>query len=196
MWCFLFVMAIISKPNEWGLPIIWNLSIMYLSATFFFAGYMYRMVERERFYSLSRLSFCLIILFIVVWYWKDTPNMLGYTADSIPLFVLMALIGILSVFAASYLIELSSIKYFFYYIGSHTMIVLVFHLLAFKIVSLLKIYIYGLPIENLSKWTIQDHNELFWLVYSLVGIGLPLLIYEIGNRLRAYVVGIKRKYIL
>ena len=79
------------------------------------------------------------------------------------------------VFTASKLIEQYSIKKFFYYIGNHTMIILVLHLLVFKIGNVIKIIIYGLPIVKLSDFKIiQENNDFFWIIYTLLGIIIPL----------------------
>ena len=57
------------------------------------------------------------------------------------------------------------------------MIILALHFLCFKLVSLIKIYIYGLPIEYLSKFpVIEEYNSYMWILYSIIGIAIPLLV--------------------
>ncbi len=56
--------------------------------------------------------------------------------------------------------------------------------LAFKLVSFFIIIIYSLPIELLASFpVIPDYSNLYWPLYSLVGIGMPLSILYIKKRL-------------
>lgn len=64
------------------------------------------------------------------------------------------------------------------YIGDHTLHIFAFHLLAFKVVSALKVAWYGLPWEAVGSHptiTQPANNALWVLLYLIVGTGLPLL---------------------
>ena len=79
-------------------------------------------------------------------------------------------------------------KRLFYYIGKNTLIVLVLHLLVFKLVNLLKIEIYGLPIERLADFKIiQEHNYVFWIIYAIFGISVPLIVNEAAKYLKSLI---------
>ena len=72
------------------------------------------------------------------------------------------------------------------YIGTHTLYIFAFHLLAFKVVSALKVAWYDLPWEAVGGHPVvnQPANNVLWvLFYLLVGVSLPLL----GQRVYAYV---------
>ena len=57
------------------------------------------------------------------------------------------------------------------YLGEKTMDILVLHFLAFRMISLIKIGIFGMDIENLKKFPIiEDNNSIFWIVYVILGI--------------------------
>ena len=72
------------------------------------------------------------------------------------------------------------------YIGEHTMIILALHFLCFKLVSLLKIYCYNYPIEDLSCFpVITDNNSFMWILYSIAGIAIPLLIEHIYIKIKS-----------
>lgn len=66
--------------------------------------------------------------------------------------------------------------------GSHTLIILAMHFLCFKIVSLFIISIYGLPVERLAELPVISEyaSQGWWIVYSLVGIIVPLLLRMFG----------------
>ena len=56
------------------------------------------------------------------------------------------------------------------------MIILALHFTCLKIVSLLKIRVYGLPIERLAEFpVIEENNSWWWIAYTLVGVAVPLL---------------------
>lgn len=68
------------------------------------------------------------------------------------------------------------------YIGNNTIYILAFHILTFKVVSFIKVLWYDLDISQLGCMTVvhyKSHEDLFWLLYTLVGTALPLLVLEI-----------------
>lgn len=64
------------------------------------------------------------------------------------------------------------------YIGDKTLYILIFHFLAFKLVSWIYIQCTKMPIELLEQFPISVRNNWIWVVYSLTGIGLSLLAWE------------------
>lgn len=63
------------------------------------------------------------------------------------------------------------------FIGNNTLYVFIFHILAFKPVSLLKIWWYDLPFAQIGcHMVIHEHRpDLFWVIYTIAGVALPLL---------------------
>lgn len=70
------------------------------------------------------------------------------------------------------------IKYGAIYIGNNTLQILTWHLLFFKITSLVIIIVYNLPIEQLASFpTIYDYSKIgWWISYTLIGVFLPMVI--------------------
>lgn len=72
---------------------------------------------------------------------------------------------------------------FFVFIGNNTLLILVWHFLSFKVVSLFFIVIKGLPMEQLACFPVipgdsnspVSYNTPWWWLYLLVGVGLPVL---------------------
>ena len=79
------------------------------------------------------------------------------------------------------------LKRFLVYTGDHTLYVFIFHIVSYKVVSLLKIWYYGLDIRQIGcHMVIHDYSQqdLFWILYTIAGVGLPLLgiwLYEKGK---------------
>jgi fucose 4-O-acetylase-like acetyltransferase len=75
------------------------------------------------------------------------------------------------------------------HIGDNTLYIFVFHILAFKAVSLLKIWYYGLDFAQIGCHMVihyRNHDDLFWLAYSVAGVALPLLAVALIRRARAH----------
>ena len=71
------------------------------------------------------------------------------------------------------------------YIGNNTLYVFIFHIISFKAVSLLKIWWYGLdPAQNGCHMVIHynNHEDLFWLLYTVAGTAIPLVCLELWRR--------------
>lgn len=82
--------------------------------------------------------------------------------------------------------EAYKIRRIMYYIGNNTMVIFIWHLLAFRLASLIKTTIWNYPIERIGDYElIADHNEFFWIIYTLIGCVIPLLSnYLITNLLK------------
>lgn len=90
-----------------------------------------------------------------------------------------AILGFLMVYNISYGIDKTQgiVKRFLVYCGDHTMCIFVWHILAFKLMSLVKIAYYHLDMGQLGCHMVIHENadkDIFWLLYTLVGVGVPL----------------------
>ena len=72
------------------------------------------------------------------------------------------------------------------HIGENTLYVFIFHIVAFKAVSLLKIWYYGLDWHQVGCHMVIHYNHLdfFWVLYGVAGVALPLLGLKGVRRLR------------
>ncbi|MBR1411348.1 MAG: acyltransferase family protein [Prevotella sp.] len=101
-----------------------------------------------------------------------------------------ALLGFLMTYNASMLIDRKDnwIKRFLVYTGDHTLNIFIFHIVAYKAVSLIKIWYYGLDIQQIGcHMVIHDHSQedLFWILYTIAGVGIPLGFTWLAERLKA-----------
>lgn len=66
------------------------------------------------------------------------------------------------------------------YIGNKTLYILVFHFLAFKLVSFVYLHFNGLPIELLTMFPVlEETNSWMWIVYVISGIIFPFAVWEL-----------------
>ena len=101
-----------------------------------------------------------------------------------------AILGFLMTFNLSSWIDKhnNKLKQFLVYTGDHALYVFIFHIISYKVVSLLKIWYYGLDPRQIGcHMVIHDHSQedWFWVLYTIAGVGLPILgiwLYEKGMR--------------
>jgi len=70
------------------------------------------------------------------------------------------------------------------YIGKNTVIILAFHFLAFKLVSLIQILIYKYPSSMLAKFPVISGSGGWWIIYSIIGVFLPILVKYILDKVK------------
>ncbi len=91
-----------------------------------------------------------------------------------------ALLGFLMTYNISLLLDRheNRLKKFLVYTGDHTLYVFIFHIISYKAVSLIKIWYYGLDPRQIGcHMVIHDYSQqdYFWLLYTIAGVGIPLL---------------------
>lgn len=97
---------------------------------------------------------------------------------------LIAMCGTLGVISLAKHLNYDKIRQLFNYIGNKTLYILTFHFLSFKAVSYLYLKINALPLQRLSAFpTLNDTNAFMWIIYTIVGVTLPLLIWEMVDRI-------------
>ena len=75
------------------------------------------------------------------------------------------------------------IPQFIIYIGNNTLTILTWHFLVLRLVSLLIVYIYGLPIKTIGSHPIIANysDKGWWIVYLFAGIAIPCLIAKLNK---------------
>ena len=117
-----------------------------------------------------------------------STSMLSFTTRNALPYMFAALCGtMMVVYVSRWLVGRAGLlRTFLVYTGRHTFEVLTWHFSCFKIVSLLLIALYRLPIEYLAWFPVISTEALqgagiplswtlWWWIYLLVGAGIPLL---------------------
>ena len=106
-----------------------------------------------------------------------------------------AILGFLMTYNISQWIDAGKgwFKRFLVYTGDHTLNIFIFHIISYKVVSLIKIWYYGLDIRQIGcHMVIHEHSQedYFWILYTVAGVGIPLLgtwlCEKAKERIRAY----------
>ena len=128
---------------------------------------------------------CSIVLLLSFSYFKESISM-GCGYNKVVLFSCSAISGSVLTLNLSRLIEyrVLFIRDILYYIGNHTLVILALHFLAFRLVSCLIVYFNGFDIVHIAEHpVIKDLpaiNPSWWILYTVVGISIPLLLNKCG----------------
>lgn len=166
----LLVAAYIYSLTRWDIPKLETKT--FLATAFFLSGYLYS--KEKHLFSYGKGILCLLPLLgcaLII----DRTWSIDIQGGWIFPYYLLAMIGIIGTFHIAFAMrgQLANILDF---IGQHTLQILTFHFLAFKLVSIFKIYVYGYNWDMLFRFpVIAEKNDFFWWVYVLAGVGLPLM---------------------
>ena len=172
----LLIMTIISKYYNWAIPAIWDISLVFMSSTYYLSGYIFRKYKILRKLNNTSFSILFFIFLVIGVYTLPWINMLEYTYQTAIPFYIVAFSGTILTLNIAQKLETHRVRLILYYIGQNTMVIFALHMLCFKIGNLLKILIYDFPIYRLAEFQIiADNNTFFWILYTIIGIAIPLL---------------------
>ena len=104
-----------------------------------------------------------------------------------PIFmILSSIFGIYFVFYVSKIIDnkIDKITSVLIYIGQNTLPIMAFHFFSFKIVMLVQLYFGLITFNQLAILTGANNNNLWYIAYVIAGIGIPILINHIIQKVK------------
>ena len=172
-----FVASVISKFFPF-IPLIGDSSILCFGILYYYTGILFYKYKPYIPLTYTTMIISFIIISIGSFLFDGVVDMRFTTVyNQIPYYIL-SIAGIIMLLCVSKKLENCKNLSLFYYIGNHTMPILALNLLSLKLGNLIKVWIYALPIEFLSSYTvIFDYNLWFWLVYTIIGVAVPLLVH-------------------
>jgi hypothetical protein len=105
--------------------------------------------------------------------------MLSFDITNIIPYVICAIIGTMMLFGISK--HIASRRYrgttILLYVGNHTLSILTWHLLSFKAISLIIIYVYSLSTRRLAEFPVIEEyaHQGWWILYMVAGVTIPLI---------------------
>lgn len=180
---FLIIVCILTnyKPTTFTVFLIGPRE--FLAASFFVIGYLLAKYHVPQFnWWQSVLAFGIMIA-------NSFYNLIGIADpfnDSVKIlpYMMTAVMGTWCVYSLPWQKLNGSFARFMEYVGNHTLTILTWHFLCFKLISLVIIGFYGLPIERLAEFPIigEYTNRGWFILYTIVGVGLPLSVIFLYNR--------------
>ena len=150
-----------------------------LACSYFTFGY----IMRHWAYKISGTCICLMFLLLL------TCPLVFYgemgTHKGLAIFgeFLVSIFGSIFIVALSKRISTIGFANTLSIVGQATLYILVFHFLSFKIVSIVVITVKGLPLKDLSEFPVLSiHLPFLWMLYSIIGVIVPLVIWLMVNR--------------
>ena len=160
----------------------------WLAVACMMAGYLYKSYSIDKLadeYSAYVLPVCALLLIVGSVYWRGEMLTMKWV-HTIPYFV-SAMAGSIIVMKVSGFFVNKSHRFsvFISTIGDKTIEILTWHFLSFKLVSLLIIVCYGLPIEHLAEFpVIRPYNgQGWWILYFVIGVAVPVIVTSYTKKL-------------
>lgn len=190
VFCLLLLFTFIAWYVSMQFWVLDSLFLFFYGCLFFLLGYLYRTYYSKLEVLENRWVNILCIILVIIGAIFVKNAMPAVNVPQIIPYLIVASAGSLIVFNIARLIEKKKAASILIYIGRHTMVILALHFLSFKLINLIKIYGYNLPIKMLSCFpVIEDYNKYYWIAYVLVGICIPLIISSVYEKNKNAVVG-------
>lgn len=146
------------------------------AALFFVTGHAYRTRKLE--FHMRKASLVVGLTLVTAGACWLKTSMLEFVWWQVLPYGLVAVCGTLAAFYVAKLISQSDnwAKRLLVYVGDNTLTILTWHFLSFKMVSLVIIWTYGLPVNRLAEFpVIEEYSVKGWFVlYFLIGTMIPL----------------------
>lgn len=100
-------------------------------------------------------------------------------------YLIASISGWYLIYEISYFIsKIKIINKIFEYIGNKSFSILIWHFTAFKLVNYFGVIFYNMNFSNISKFPVLLKNGYWYLIYTLVGIIIPLILDKIYSLLK------------
>lgn len=103
-----------------------------------------------------------------------------------PVFFVISAIGCYFVYLTAFHLRKASLRLTGILVaaGRETFAIMALHLLAFKAVSLVQVFVYGYGWQALGAWPVIDaHTQVWWLPYTIFGMAVPMAWVWVKKRL-------------
>lgn len=129
-----------------------------------------------------KIVFILLPLVTVPFFVLKMTDAKGY---EVFIYYIIAICGSLGVIGISTFVSKTKVSKFLIYIGNKTLYILIFHFLAFKIVSYVYIILTGRSIEDLERFPgVVNPPSYLWIIYAIFGIAFSLAVWEIVDKVQ------------
>lgn len=139
-----------------------------LASIFFMIGYWFK-YKNVKTFNKTKIIFSFILIAIGSVAWKMGMGAITYENSRMLPYIVTGTIGTWMLYSLPWDRVKGKFAYVLQFIGNNTLTILTWHFLSFKFVSLLIIFIYGLPIERLAEFSVITEYSVkgWWLAYFL-----------------------------
>lgn len=170
---FLIILCTLLNSTCYYLPLLGISSRAFAAALLIFIGYMFAKYKVRIFnYWQILLSFLLTLFGSFVWNMAIGQDF--YENKRFMPYIMTAVLATWSIYSLFERMKISNgiFAKLLAFVGKHTLTILTWHFLSFKLVSFIIIEIYDLPIERLAEFPviIEYSMQGWWLAYFLIAI--------------------------
>lgn len=168
--------------THYGFKNYYNLNTSLVALLIFYMGYTFRKLEHKTYFNL----YLLIIssLFLVMSSLYGPIDMASNTYLSPSFLIVNSLAGVYINIHLAKIIVSKKINYtILEYIGKNTFAIMALHFLSFKLINLIQVKLNNLPIYMVAKYPVIDGTNGWWILYSVCGVLLPLVVTYISDKL-------------
>lgn len=179
---FCMILAFIGNTYHFHLSILYRPMII---AGLMYLGKLYRIYQAKIKLTPFMAALCLAAL-LVATALKFKVNVGGMLFGNPLVFLLLACAGSYLVLWLSTFIHTKTkyVRDLFDFIGKYTFTIMALQYLAFKLAALLQIWVCDYPIRYLAFYPVIPKNtHYWWIVYTMVGIAIPLLLGYLAEKL-------------
>ncbi len=134
----------------------------------------------ERLYKRCKGEIWIIISFIILLlgYHRGYIALDGNNIENPFFFILMSMSGWILLYSISCILKKYNLRVNkgLMYISQHSIPIIALHFLCFKLVNYLEIIFYHMPKYMIAAFPVLISNGLWWIIYTVIGIGVPLLL--------------------
>lgn len=160
---------------------VMTIGIAFSSLSVYAMGYFFRKIKDSGKIQVKLfIELVITILSIIAIYYLEKIGKVQYSYNkytSPQFLVIVAILGwIITYNLAKAIKQVCFLRKVFTYIGQNTLPILILHFLCFKLITALQIYMYHDEIVYLAAFPVYKSNSVWWVVYTAVGIGIPLIV--------------------
>ena len=182
------LLVLIVATNFYSIPYLAQITTLYpktlLATAIYLCGYVF---AHTRWRSLSNWVTVAVLVALSCWASWGYDDNFNTTWWNLPRFFFTTMITSFAVIYFCQMLRgkaLSALSY----IGRYTMPILILQFFAFRLVDVLKIAVYDIPVGRLADFPIiADNNQYFWIIYTIVGLALPIMAANVYERAKCAV---------
>mgnify|MGYP000575721543 CR=1 FL=1 len=151
-----------------------------LACAYFMVGYSFHKTVYRKYHNLWVGISAFIVLGIISLFFGSSMDVTGvktiayFSASLIGIFALLNIAGCIS----------GVVQDALNYVGQKTLYILTFHFISFKLVSLLLVMVFDLPIERLQDFPIINTRngsiDFVWMIYTTFGVVVPVVLWKLS----------------
>lgn len=183
-----FSLGVICNCFNLNIPRISN---AFSALIFYYFGFIYKTYEKKiNFFTFNgRIVIILCFIFLMISN-NFTEVFLVSNTYTDPFSFLNGCVGICLILMISNRISQNvkneRIKFLIDYVGKNTKIIMALHVISFKLVDFAYILITHKNIDNLSSYMVLNKNSIIFIIYTIVGVFIPILFQSIVEKISKY----------